>query len=229
MIGNKPLLTLLNKAALADPDVTALWKDALGDAIIADCVSGQGIPSVRPAIERVLSEKLERYESKGMSGRSLKAMIVGIPNVGKSTLINRLAGGKKAKAEDRPGVTLAKQWVPTSIGLDLLDMPGVLWPKFEEKAVGENLALTGAINDSILDSETLAVVLCSRLRALYPALLAERYKLDADGDFGGIDDYELFLSIGRKRGFILSGGRVNEERTAVTLLDEFRGSKIGRI
>ncbi|MBR6726374.1 MAG: 50S ribosome-binding GTPase, partial [Clostridia bacterium] len=152
-----------------------------------------------------------------------------IPNVGKSTLINRLAGAKKAKAEDRPGVTVIKQWVPTSIGLDLLDMPGVLWPKFEDRTVGENLALTGAINDSILDIETIAVALCSRLRKIYPELLCQRYKLGDPSSIEDLDDYDLFCLIGKKRGCIVSGGEINEERTAIMLLDEFRGSKIGKI
>jgi len=164
-----------------------------------------------------------------MSGRTLKAMVVGIPNVGKSTLINRLAGAKKAKAEDRPGVTVIKQWVPTSIGLDLLDMPGVLWPKFEDRTVGENLALTGAINDSILDIETIAVALCSRLRKIYSELLCQRYKLGDPSSIEDLDDYDLFCLIGKKRGCIVSGGEINEERTAIMLLDEFRGSKIGKI
>ena len=233
IIGQKPLLTVLNKASLADPDITALWREEFAsrgqNAIVTDCQTNQGISAIRPAIERILSEKIERYENKGMSGRTLKAMVVGIPNVGKSTLINRLAGAKKAKAEDRPGVTVIKQWVPTSIGLDLLDMPGVLWPKFEDRIVGENLALTGAINDSILDIETIAVALCSRLRKIYPELLCQRYKLGDPSSIEDLDDYDLFRLIGKKRGCIVSGGEINEERTAIMLLDEFRGSKIGKI
>ncbi|MBR4292195.1 MAG: ribosome biogenesis GTPase YlqF [Clostridia bacterium] len=233
IIGQKPLLTVLNKASLADPDITALWREEFAsrgqNAIVTDCQTNQGISAIRPAIERILSEKIERYENKGMSGRTLKAMVVGIPNVGKSTLINRLAGAKKAKAEDRPGVTVIKQWVPTSIGLDLLDMPGVLWPKFEDRTVGENLALTGAINDSILDIETIAVALCSRLRKIYPELLCQRYKLGDPSSIEDLDDYDLFCLIGKKRGCIVSGGEINEERTAIMLLDEFRGSKIGKI
>jgi len=233
IIGQKPLLTILNKASLADPDITALWREEFAsrgqNAIVTDCQTNQGISAIRPAIERILSEKIERYENKGMSGRTLKAMVVGIPNVGKSTLINRLAGAKKAKAEDRPGVTVIKQWVPTSIGLDLLDMPGVLWPKFEDRTVGENLALTGAINDSILDIETIAVALCSRLRKIYPELLCQRYKLGDPSSIEDLDDYDLFCLIGKKRGCIVSGGEINEERTAIMLLDEFRGSKIGKI
>lgn len=229
IIGTKPRLTLLNKASLADPSATEQWKRALAPVVVTDCTTGSGIKEIYPAVEKILAEKLERYDAKGMTGRTLKAMIVGIPNVGKSSLINRLAGSKKAKVEDRPGVTLVKQWVPTNIGLDLLDMPGVLWPKFEDRTVGENLALTGAVRDQILDTEELAAVLCSRLRKLYPSLLSERYKLGDMSQYDDLDDYDLFTLIGRKRGFIVRGGEINEERTAAMLLDEFRGSKIGRI
>jgi len=149
--------------------------------------------------------------------------------VGKSSLINRICGTKKAKVENRPGVTLDKQWVPTKIGVDLMDMPGILWPKFEERRVGENLALTGAIRDGILDLETMAVILCKRLRRLYPEMLSTRYKLGDMAQYKETSDYDLFLTIGRKRGFLISGGEINTERTAIMLLDEFRDAKIGRI
>jgi ribosome biogenesis GTPase A len=182
-----------------------------------------------PAVREILKDKLSRYEEKGMTGRNIKAMIVGIPNSGKSSLINKLAGSKKVKVEDRPGVTLTKQWVPTSIGLDLMDMPGVLWPKFDDDAIGENLALTGAIRDAILDIETLAVVLCARLRKLYPELIITRYKLTENDLDEDMQDYEVFEAVGRKRGFLISGGEINYERTATMLLDEFRGAKIGKI
>ena len=154
-------------------------------------------------------------------------MVVGIPNVGKSSLINRLCGNKKARVEDRPGVTRDKQWVTTTIGLDLLDMPGILWPKFEEKRVGENLALTGAIKDDILDTEALGVLLCRRMRVLYPELFCARYRLT--GIPAEMTDYELFEAVGRRRGCLISGGEVNTERTANLLLDEFRGAKIGNL
>ena len=188
-----------------------------------------GINRIRSAVSSILEEKIKRYEQKGMSGRSLKAMIVGIPNVGKSSLINKICGSKKAKVENRPGVTLNKQWVSTSIGLDLMDMPGVLWPKFDDRIIGENLALTGAIKDKILDVETLAVILCGRLRALYPELLAQRYKLGDMERYKDHSDYELFEEIGRKRGFLISGGEINTERAANVLLEEFRSAKIGNI
>ena len=163
-----------------------------------------------------------------MQGRALKAMIIGIPNVGKSSLINRLAGAKKAKVENRPGVTLTKQWVPTEIGIDLLDMPGVLWPKFEDARVGENLAITGAIRDAILDTEEIAMILCSRLISCAPDEFCQRYKLDFD-EARELDSYDLFRLVGKKRGFLVSGGEVNHERTANMLLEEFRSATIGKI
>jgi ribosome biogenesis GTPase A len=231
--GNKPILTLLSKSSLADPAAIAKWKSYFKqnniNCLFIDSITGAGINEIMPAVRDILKDKISRYEEKGMTGRNIKAMIVGIPNSGKSSLINKLAGSKKVKVEDRPGVTLTKQWVPTSIGLDLMDMPGVLWPKFDDEAIGENLALTGAIRDAILDIETLAVVLCARLRKLYPNLLMTRYKLtekDLDED---MQDYEVFEAVGRKRGFLISGGEINYERTATMLLDEFRGAKIGKI
>ena len=233
LCAGKPSIILLNKASLADPAVTSEWKKRLNDertiCIETDCVSGAGLNQIAPSIKKLCSEKLERYESRGMVGRSLKAMVVGIPNVGKSSLINKLCGNKKAKVENRPGVTLDKQWVSTNIGILLLDMPGVLWPKFEDPTVGENLAITGAIKDDILDIESVAMTLCGRLRNYYPKLLCERYKLSAIPDEETADNYDLLCMIGRKRGFLISGGEVNTERTANMLLDEFRGAKIGRI
>ena len=230
---NKPILTLLSKSSLADPIATAKWKEYFKEqnipCLFIDSVTGSGICDIMPTIRSILHEKLEKYEEKGMSGRNVKAMIVGIPNSGKSSLINKLAGSKKVKVEDRPGVTLTKQWVPTSIGIDLMDMPGVLWPKFDDERIGENLALTGAIRDAILDIETLACVLCARLRYMYPDLLISRYKLTENDLSEDKQDYEIMEAIGRKRGFLISGGEINYERTAVMLLDEFRGSKIGKI
>ena len=163
-----------------------------------------------------------------MEGRKLRAMIVGIPNVGKSSLINKLAANNKAKVENRPGVTLTKQWITTSLGIDLMDMPGILWPKFEDQIVGQNLAVTGAIRDEIMDIELLACILCSRLRKLYPELLCSRYKLKVE-EFEDLQDFELAELIGRRRGFLISGGEVDFLRTSNMLLDEFRGGKIGRI
>ena len=232
MLGSKPKITVLTKATLANAELSARWaqyyKEKGCPTVVIDSATGLGIDALSRTVSEVMSEKLQRYQDKGMSGRKLKSMIVGIPNVGKSSLINRLAGGKRAKVENRPGVTLAKQWVPTEIGLDLLDMPGVLWPKFEDSAVGERLALTGAIRDQILDTEELAMILCTRLMELAGEDFLARYKLTAE-EAKGLDGYELFELVGRKRGFLMGGGAVNHERTAAMLLEEFRSAKIGRI
>ncbi len=232
IIGDKPKLTILTKATLADPDINKEWVkhyEKNGQKIVlADSTTGFGIDALSVAVREVLSEKIERYKNKGMENRKLKAMIVGIPNVGKSSLINRLAGAKKAKVENRPGVTLAKQWVPTEIGLDLLDMPGVLWPKFEDETVGQNLAMTGAIRDAILDTEEIAMLLSRRLMDIAPEKFTARYKLDKD-EADMLDAYDLFRLVGKKRGFLVSGGDINHERTAQMLLEEFRSATIGRI
>lgn len=229
--GSKPLITILNKADLADPAMNEVWRRYFTEknnaCILIDCVSGKGIDKIPVAIKELLSEKIERYTDKGMLGKKLRAMIVGIPNVGKSSLINKLADSKKAKVENRPGVTLDKQWVSTDLGFDLMDMPGILWPKFDEKSVGENLAITGAIKDKILDIEEIAMLLCERLRDLYPELLTSRYKL-SDDDLS-LDGYDIFEAIGRKRGLLMSGGVVNSQRTAEMLLNEFRLATIGKI
>ena len=229
----KPLLTLLNKSMLADPAATERWiahyREKGQHCLAVDCVSGKGMEQLMPTIRKILADKIARYEQKGMSGRRLRAMVVGIPNVGKSSLINRLCGGKKAKVENRPGVTLAPQWVSTSLGLDLMDMPGVLWPRFDDRKTGENLAITGAIKDDVVQIETIAIALCARLRVMYPELFATRYKFTWNEQTDALSDYDLFEYIGRKRGFLISGGEVDTERCANMLLDEFRAAKIGRI
>ena len=232
ILGTKPKIAVLTKSALANPDVTHAWVEyykSIGiAAVVIDNNTGAGINALEEAIKTVMADKLERYQNTGMAGRKLKSMIVGIPNVGKSSLINRLAGSKKAKVENRPGVTLNKQWIPTEIGLDLLDMPGVLWPKFEEERVGQNLAMTGAIRDQILDIEEIAMLLCGRLMEVAPKEFMARYKLTED-EVDGLDCYDLFELVGRKRGFLISGGEINHQRTAEMLLEEFRSAKIGRI
>ena len=232
LINGKPKVTVFTKSTLADPNKTQRWVEEYkrrGERVVViDSTTGTGIDALADAVREVMAEKLERYHLKGMDGRKLKAMIVGIPNVGKSSLINRIAGNKKAKVEDRPGVTVDKQWVPTKIGFDLLDMPGVLWPKFEDQTVGENLAMTGAIRDQILDTEEIAMILCSRLMRVAPEQFMTRYKLTEE-ETDGLDSYDLFELVGRKRGFLISGGEVNHKRCADMLLDEFRGGKIGRI
>lgn len=232
LIGDKPRLILLNKASLADPAVSRAWLSvftARGErCLLIDCANGDGLTDLYPAVCDLLKDKLARWAEKGMN-KKIRAMVVGIPNVGKSSFINRLAGAKKAKVENRPGVTLNKQWVSTSIGLEFLDMPGVLWPKFEEKHVGENLALIGAIKDKIMDTEELAMLLCARLCVLSPEAFATRYKLSEEDGYTDLDAYDLFELIGKKRGFLMAGGVVNHARTAEMLLGEFRSATIGRI
>ena len=233
LTGTKPTILLLNKASLADPaksrEFVRLYTDEHTVCILCDCVTGEGIGKLPDAIRTVLHERVERYEEKGMTGRHLRAMVVGVPNVGKSTLINRMSGGTKAKAENRPGVTRDKQWVTTRIGLDLLDMPGVLWPKFEDQIIGENLALTGAIKDDILDVERMGCILVRRLRELYPQALETRYKLTDKDGWASLSDFDLVTLIGRKRGCLISGGEVDTERASNLLLDEFRAARIGRL
>lgn len=233
LTAGKPVLTLFNKSSLADPAVTAKFMEQCraegGNALAIDCVTGDGLKNIAPAVRRILQDIVQKYESKGMHGRALKAMIVGIPNVGKSSLVNRLNGSKKAKVENRPGVTLNKQWVTTAYGIDLLDMPGVLWPKFDDTVIGENLAATGAIKDAILDTESLAGILCSRLVRIAPELFCARYKLGDATPLLELKPYELLELVGRKRGFLISGGEVDTERAAGILLEEFRSGKIGRI
>ena len=239
----KPVLTLLNKSDLADGKVNQKWIDYYKkngeNALLIDCKSSaqsNGIKNIYSEIKSILSAKLEKYKSKGMSGRRLRAMILGIPNVGKSSLLNKLCGNVKAKVEDRPGVTLIKQWVSANIGIDLLDMPGVLWPKFESETVGLNLAFIGSIKDAILDNPENAVKLCGFLRAKYPDEFAARFKLDMEevnsdenAEINSADNYYIFHEIGRKRGYILPGGEIDAERCAKTILTEFRAGKIGRI
>lgn len=230
MTENKPRLVLLNKCDMADPGATAAWVRAYADrgvkAIPVDCRSGAGLNAFVPAVKELLAERLRALEAKGMAGRTLRVMVAGIPNVGKSSFINRMAGSAKAKVADRPGVTRGNQWFSIPGGIDLLDTPGVLWPKFDDQLVAQRLAFTGAIRDEILDVETLAVRFLESLPAAYRPLLAARYKLT---DWENLPAYELLETIGRKRGMLAARGEIDTERAATTLLDEFRGAKIGRI
>lgn len=230
LIEGKPRIIILNKCDTADDVSTQKWISWYRNqgvvAIAADCRSGKGLNKFIPAVKQVLSELIQKYESKGMKGRVLHLMVVGIPNVGKSSFINRLAGQKKAKVEDRPGVTRTKQWVKLSEDIELLDMPGVLWPKFEDMSVGEKLAFTGAVKDDVVDIETLACRLLCVLNSLYKNELTARYKIETVDDEDG---YELLKKVGKARGMLVSGGEINTERAAITVLDEFRGGKLGRI
>lgn len=232
LVGSKPRIVLLNKCDSADPEVTRAWRDhyaAKGVAAIAtDCRSGKGLRQLDGVIRQAMAGELERRKRKGMSGAPVRMMVVGIPNVGKSSFINRLAGSRRAKVEDRPGVTRGRQWVSLANGMDLLDMPGVLWPKFEDRTVGEHLAFTGAVKDDVMDTEFLAARLLELLRREYPALLGERYRLSEE-EMSSPDPAGLLELVGRKRGMLMAGGHVDTGRAAIAVLDEFRGGKIGRI
>lgn len=232
IVGDKPRLVVFNKADIADPAVTKMWQDYYKShgvrTLALDCRSGRGLKELVPAVRETLADLLAKRRARGMESRPIRMMIVGVPNVGKSSLINRLAGGKKVKVEDRPGVTRGKQWVRLENGIELLDMPGVLWPKFDDKQVGERLAYTGAIKDDVYDLEWVAMRFLALLRERYPQLLAERFKVTAE-ESAELEPYDLLELVGKKRGMMMSGGVVNTERAAITVLDEFRSGKIGRI
>lgn len=232
LIQNKPKVVLLNKCDMANQTATSRWIDYYASqgitAIAVDCKSGKGLNKFAPAVNNVLSERRERLKAKGMVNPMLRIMIVGIPNVGKSSFINRVAKQNRAKVEDRPGVTRGNQWYSIAKNIEMLDTPGVLWPKFDDKIVGERLAFTGAVKDQILDTEFLAVRLLDFLRSLKPADFIARFKLE-DIDLDAIDSYELLNVIGKKRGMLISGGEIDTERAAIMLLDEFRSGKLGRI
>ncbi len=221
---HKPRLLVLGRTDLADPACTKRWLKALPGSIGCICHKNGAGKTVVPAIRQVLAEKMAKYNEKGQTGRALRLMVSGIPNVGKSTLINTLAGRKAAKAEDRPGVTRERQWFPVAKDLLLMDTPGLLWPKFEDPTVGLYLAFTGAVRDEIIDLETLAGQLCEVLHKRYPQALLERYNISTGGA-----GYEMLEAIARKRGFLISGGEYDIERVARTVLDEFRSGKLGRI
>lgn len=229
--GNKPRIVILNKSDLADEKATQKWVSYFNNknitAIAVDCKSGRGIKSVVPTVKtKVLGELMEKREKNGMQNAPVRLMVAGIPNAGKSSVINRLAGAKRARAEDRPGVTRTKQWVKLGDSTELLDTPGVLAPKLDDQISAMKLAFTGAINDDILDIETLAMKLLVYLKENYPQSLAERYKIEYGEDDDGL---KLLEKVGKKRGMIISGGEVNTERASITVLDEFRAGKLGRI
>ena len=234
LVAGKPRLVVLNKADMADEASTARWvayfrKKGMA-ALAVDCKSGRGVNAFVPAMRAAVADKIATWEKKGMTNRPVRAMVVGIPNVGKSSFINRLSRGSKAKVEDRPGVTRENRWFTVDAGALLLDTPGVLWPKFEDQQVARHLAYTGAIRDEVLDAEELACGLLQLLAADYRPLLAARYRLtDEEIAEYATDGWELLCRIGKKRGMLVSGGEVNTERAAAMLLDEFRAAKLGRI
>ena len=230
LAAGKPRLVILNRCDLADPEMTKRWRRCFEDRGIAvlecDARSGKGVNGFVPAVRKLLAEQIERNEAKGLVGKPLRIMILGIPNVGKSTFINKVAGRKAAAAGDKPGVTRGKQWITIDRSLELLDTPGILWPKFESQEVGELLAITNAIKGDVVDKETLAANFILRLRELYPQALADRYKLAPDTSLNG---YELLEQYAKKRGFLVSRGEYDIERMASTLLGEYHDGKLGRL
>lgn len=232
LVQNKPRVILLNKCDMANQTATKMWIDYFKKqnlvAIPVDCKSGRGLDKFAPAVNTVMSHKIARLKEKGMVNPTIRIMIVGIPNVGKSSFINKRVKKNRAKVEDRPGVTRGNQWYTIAKNLEMLDTPGVLWPKFDDKTVGEHLAFTGAVKDQILDIELLAVRLLDFIKELKPADFITRFKLENE-DIENIDSYELLKMIGKKRGMLVSGGEIDTERAAIMLLDEFRSAKLGRI
>ena len=227
--GDKPRMVILNRIDMADPAATkcwAAWFRQKGRMVLeTDCKNRKGTNQFAPKVKELLQEKIRRYQEKGQIGRTIRVMVVGIPNVGKSTFINQVAGRKSAKAENRPGVTRGKQWVTVDSGLQLLDTPGILWPKFEDPEVGMMLAFTGAVKEGVIDMEELACRLLELLLAYYPDTLKDRYKLEAPA---GTPGYELLEMAGKNRGYLLSRGEIHTERMAKVLLDEFRSGKLGK-
>ena len=230
LAAGKPRLIILNRCDLADPSITAQWRsffEAQGIRILeTDAKSGRGVNSFAPALRELLKDKIADYAAKGQVNRPMRVMILGIPNVGKSTFINKVAKRKAAIAGDKPGVTRGKQWINIDRGLDLLDTPGILWPKFDSQEVGEMLAITNAIKSDVLDKETLAANFMLRLREMYPEALTARYKFEPAPDANG---FELLEAAAKKRGFLVSKGEYDIERMANTLLGEYHDGKLGRI
>ena len=231
IIQNKPRVVLMNKCDMADPSSTQKWINYFKNngivAIPIDCKTGRGINKFVSSVNEVLKEKIEKQKAKGLLNPTVRVMIVGIPNVGKSTFINRISKNRKAKAEDKPGVTRGNQWFTINKGFEVLDTPGVLWPKFEDKIVGERLAFTGAVKDQIMDTELLAIRLLDFLKVEKNPIFVERFKLQNE-NIEEIESYELLELIGRKRGMLISGGEIDTERAAIMLLDEYRSAKLGK-
>lgn len=230
VIKGKPRIVLLNKCDVADSNATNMWvsyyKSKNMFALPVDCRTGKGLNKFIPTVQKALAEVIEKNEQKGMSGKSLRLMVVGIPNTGKSSFINRMAGNSKAKVADKAGVTRQQQWFVVGNGIELLDTPGVLWPKFDDSQVGDKLAFTGAVKDEVTDIETLSCRLLETLSKTRPQAILDRYKLDS---IDGLQGWEILELIGKKRGFLIKGGEIDYERAAVMICDEFRGGKLGKI
>lgn len=230
IVGDKPRLLLLNKADIADAAITAQWERYFADkglpVLVISSTGNKKLNFIFAKCREILADKIAKQRERGITGRAIKVIVVGVPNVGKSSLINKLSGRKSAITGDRPGVTKGKQWIRLENGIELLDTPGILWPKFEDDSVGKKLAFTGAIKDEIMDIEELACELLVFLRSHYPESLAARYRMT---DIDGLEPYEMLTLLGRNRGFVVSGGEIDTERAAKILLDEFRGAKLGNI
>lgn len=230
LIKGKPRIVLLNKCDIADSNATKMWIDYYKSrnmyALAVDCRTGKGLNHFIPTVQKALSKTIEKNASKGMNGKALRLMVVGIPNTGKSSFINRMAGNARAKVADKAGVTRQQQWFAVGKGIELLDTPGVLWPKFDDPEVGDKLAFTGAVKDEVTDIETLSCRLLDVLAKTRPQSISDRYKLD---DIDGLQGWEILEMIGKKRGFLIKGGEIDYERTAVMLCDEFRGGRLGKI
>lgn len=228
LLGDKPRLIILNRADQADPAMNKLWSNwfrSQGASVLqTDCKTGAGVKQFSPVVKSILKDQIARWEEKGQVGRPVRVMVVGVPNVGKSTFINRVAQRKSAKTQNRPGVTRGKQWVTVDSGLELLDTPGILWPKFEDQSVGLNLAFTGAVKDDVMDLETLAAHLIKVLAQHYPEAIQARYKIEIPE---GFNEWELLEAAAKKRGFLISGGEVDLGRMARILLEEYRAGKLG--
>ncbi|HBL41700.1 MAG TPA: ribosome biogenesis GTPase YlqF [Ruminococcaceae bacterium] len=230
LTGSKPRIVLLNKCDMADEKATAQWLEWFASqgvaAMAVDCRSGKGLQGYHALVRRVLAQRIRLNEEKGMPGKPLRIMVVGIPNTGKSSFINRCAGFGKAQVADKPGVTRSNKWFVIGNGIELLDTPGVLWPKFEDPTVGDRLSFIGSVKDEVVDCETMAIRLLEVLARDYRQPLMQRYKLDS---IDGLESYEVLEKIGRKRGMLISGGEIDTERASIMLLDEYRAGKLGRI
>ena len=233
LTGKKPRIVLLNKCDMADDRVTRQWIEYFKSkgqyALAVDCRSGKGLNQYHALVRQVLAEKIKSNEDKGMPGKALRIMVVGIPNTGKSSFINRMAGKSRAKVADKPGVTRQNQWFAIGNGIELLDTPGVLWPKFDDPEVGDKLAFIGSVKDEIMDSETMAIRLIQSLVDGHEEMLTGRYKLKNIDDVRTAMPWEILEEIGRERGMLIKGGEVNYERASVMLLDEYRGGKMGKL
>ena len=233
LTNRKPRIVLLNKCDMADDNITKQWIEYFRrqgqHALAVDCRTGKGLNQYHSLVRQVLSETIRHNEERGMPGKALRMMVVGIPNTGKSSFINRMAGKNRAKVADKPGVTRSNQWFAIGNGIELLDTPGVLWPKFDDVTVGDRLAFIGSVKDEVMDSETMAVRLIEALVNGYEDKLMSRFKLEGIPDIHEAMPWEILEEIGRERGMLMRGGEINTERASIMLLDEYRAGKMGKL